>query len=80
MLENRIRELRNEAGISQKELAARLAVHASTLSRWEAGTQAIPDSQKQHLAEIFGVSVAFLMGWDRGNGNGNGANGKKVAA
>ncbi len=61
---NRLRELREESGISRRALAAELGVHPTTVTRWESGAIAIRDDYKQQLAERLGVSVPFLMGWD----------------
>lgn len=75
---NRLRELREESGLSQVDLAQKLnpPVDGATVSRWERRVSGIPDPRKQELAEFFGVSVPFLMNWDKPNGD----NGEKVAA
>jgi transcriptional regulator with XRE-family HTH domain len=72
MPENRIRELRDEHGMSQAALAGHMEVDGSTVSRWERGKQPIPDVAKVRIAELFGVSVPWLMGWTDGPENGNG--------
>ena len=64
MPQNRIAELRETRSLTQHAIAERLGVHESTVSRWESGSCAIPDPRKQELAELFGVSVSFLMGWN----------------
>jgi len=61
---SRLRELREEDGLSAAEIARRVDVDANSISRWENDRGQIPDWRKQQLAEFFGVSVAFLMGWD----------------
>lgn len=35
-----------------------------TVYRWERGEIQIPDSAKVKLADLFGVSISWLMGWD----------------
>jgi transcriptional regulator with XRE-family HTH domain len=67
--QNRLRELRLEEGYTQEQLAKRLArkgirVNASTISRWEHSQVTIPDPHKPRLAEFFGVSVAYLLGFE----------------
>ena len=53
--------LRNEAGITQAELGARLNYSDKTVSKWERG-EAIPDAYVlKQLAEIFGVTVDYLL-------------------
>lgn len=61
---NRLAELRNAADISQSALSHELGVDASTIWRWEHERVGIPDRQKVVLAERFGVTVGYLMGWD----------------
>ena len=80
MPQNRLRELREESGLTMAGLAAKLSgpVHESTISRWERSVTSIPETRKHELAELLGVSVPFLMGWDQPNGNGG--NGERAAA
>ena len=52
-----IRQLRQERGWSQMELALRLGLSQGTISDWERGL-AVPRPKMQvRLAELFGVSV-----------------------
>lgn len=56
-----IRSLRNEKGLTQKEVAERLGVQPKTVSKWETG-HGFPDtSLLNDLANIFGVSVNALL-------------------
>ena len=60
--------LRSEAGITQAELGARLNYSDKTVSKWERG-EAIPDAcVLKQLAEIFNVTVDYLLsshdGWE----------------
>lgn len=64
MAQNRLAELIADAGFKQNAFAHRIGVDPSTVSRWAAGITMIPDGKKEELAERFGVSVSFLMGWD----------------
>jgi len=73
---NRIAYFRNAAGLSLRQLSLRLdqtgeGPTESTISRWERGAGGVPDTWKLALAELFGVSVTYLMGWE-GQDNGNG--------
>lgn len=61
---NRIRELREAAGLTQVDIAYHLRCNQSTVHRWEAGLGEIPDVRKLALARLFGVSVDWLMGWE----------------
>lgn len=54
-------KLRTEAGMTQAELGAKLNYSDKTISKWERG-EAIPDAfVLTELAEIFGVSVDFIL-------------------
>ena len=56
-----IRQLREERGWTQIELAARLGLHHTAVSKWERGvTLPAPDALLR-LADTFGVSVAELV-------------------
>ncbi len=46
------------------DLASKCGVSERTVQRWEEGTTGIPDTQKRKLAELFEVSVEYLLGWD----------------
>ncbi len=59
----RIRELRNKAGLTQKELSEKLFKSESAVRMWELG-KSEPDLQSINLlAEIFGVAPSYLTGW-----------------
>jgi transcriptional regulator with XRE-family HTH domain len=62
---NRLSELRAEHNLSRPDVAAKLGLKSErTVRRWETGESGIPDASKLKLAEMFGVSVSGLMGWD----------------
>ena len=62
---NRIRELRVQKGLTQKELAEKLFKSESAIRMWELG-KSEPDIQSVNLlAQIFGVSPSYLTGWER---------------
>ena len=55
-------KLRTEAGLTQAELGEKLNYSDKTISKWERG-EAIPDAYVlTQMAEIFGVSVDYLLG------------------
>ena len=58
----RIKELRLESGLTQKQLAEKLNTTNSAVCDWEKGrTQ--PDLQTlANIASLFGVSVDYLLG------------------
>jgi len=56
-----IRELRERQGLTQAELAARLAVSDKTVSKWETG-RGYPDiSLLEPLSGVFGISISELL-------------------
>lgn len=59
---NRIRELRTERGISQKELAEYLGVRQNTLSTWETGRYEPDNEMLQRISQYFNVSIDYLVG------------------
>lgn len=60
----RLRQFRHEAGLTQLETAKRLYIAQNTYSKYELGkTSPNPDMLKR-IAEIFGCSVADLVGED----------------
>lgn len=53
--------LRKKSGWSQEELAEQMGVSRQSVSKWE-GAQTIPDLEKiLQLAELFGVSIDYLL-------------------
>jgi DNA-binding XRE family transcriptional regulator len=63
---NRVEELRMASGLDVQELAQKLGVDDSTIVDWEKGKSAIPDECKPRLAQLFGVSVVWLMREEEG--------------
>ena len=61
----RIKERRKELKWSQRELSDRMEYsNHSTITRIEAGKVDIPQSRIVQFANVLGVSVAHLMGWE----------------
>lgn len=61
---NRLKELRKEKKLSQKEIAKEMSISEKTLSRWENGESQIKPEKAQQLADYFGVSVGYLLGYE----------------
>ena len=62
MLQDNLKRLRTQSGISQEELAIRLNVVRQTVSKWERGLS-VPDADMLiRIAEIFEVNVSQLLG------------------
>lgn len=63
-LENRLAELRKQAGLSQQELADRLYVSRQAVSRWESGESMPTVENLLYLSELYGVTVDYLLKGD----------------
>nr|DAK74140.1 MAG TPA: Repressor protein CI [Caudoviricetes sp.] len=61
---NRLKELRQEKKLSQKELAENIRVHYRALQNWENGESQIKPEKAQQLADYFGVNVGYLLGYE----------------
>ncbi|MGE5422869.1 MAG: helix-turn-helix transcriptional regulator [Ignavibacteriales bacterium] len=57
VLENRIKQYREEKKWTQAELAEKMGVKESTISRWETGARAMKISQGFAIAEALGKSL-----------------------
>ena len=62
MYQNRLRDLREDRDLKQKDLADLLKVHQTTYSDYELGRLNIPISVLHTLADFYGVSVDYLLG------------------
>ena len=56
-----LKELRQESGMTQEQMAIKLNVEQATYSRWENGKINIPIEQLKKMAEMFNVSVDFIL-------------------
>ena len=61
-MEFKIKEARQAAGISQRDLAARLGISPPTLSGYENGSHDPKSDLLSEIADICDVSVDFLLG------------------
>jgi transcriptional regulator with XRE-family HTH domain len=63
----RLKELREQKGISQVKIAKILGFAQNTISNWESGKRD-PDSETiLKIADCFGVTVDYLLGKDEKN-------------
>ena len=66
MLAERIKTLREQAGMSQEKLAKRLGITRSSVNAWEMGISTPSTQYIAELAGLFQVSVAGLTEADVG--------------
>lgn len=62
MFSLRIKELREEKGYSQAQLAKKLGIRQSTVGMWENGTNNPKKSMLETLATMFNCSTDYLLG------------------
>ena len=61
---NKLRELRKAKGLTQQELAEAIDVTRRGYQKWENEESQIKPDKAQQLAEYFGVSVGYLLGYE----------------
>ena len=61
MFAQKIKELREQKGISQAELARDLDITQSTVGNWESDVRKPPASKLIKIADYFGVSTDYLL-------------------
>ena len=66
MLKDNIKKARQDAGLTQLEVAEKLGVAQAQYARWENGGRNPKDETVEKLAEIFGTSFEILKGRDDG--------------
>ena len=61
MYQNRLRDLREDRDLKQKQLADLLKVHQTTYSDYELDRLNIPISTLHALADFYNVSIDYLL-------------------
>ena len=61
---NRLKQLRKEKGLTQQELSEAIAAPARIIQRWENGENQIKPNRASQLADYFGVSIGYLLGYE----------------
>ena len=62
ILGQRLKELREEMGLTQKQLSEKLQMNSVTYLHYEKGQREPPLSVLADMSKFFGVSVDFLLG------------------
>lgn len=82
-LDSRLKSLRLEKNLTQKQLASRMGVAVSTISSYELGTNNPPYDVLLLYADIFHVTTDFILGRDTASSpsiNVKGLNEKEIKA
>lgn len=67
-MKDRLTEMRKQAKLSQQDLADKLFVSRSTVSRWENGELTPSIANLKEMAKLYGVSLDYLCGSDEQRG------------
>ena len=62
---NRIKELRKQRKLGQRALSEQIGVNIRTVQRWERGEGAMKPPTAEGVANFFGVSVGYLLGYSQ---------------
>lgn len=62
MCGERLGELRKDMGLTQRAFAERMHVSLNTVSAWERNLSEPDDATKLKLAQLFNVSLDYLLG------------------
>lgn len=60
---SKLRKLRKAKNMTQSELAKKIKVSEKTISRWEKDKTLMKANKAKELADLFGVSVGYLLGY-----------------
>ena len=58
----RLRDLREDADLTQQGLAQKLSMHTTTYARYETGQRELPMDIAIKLADFYKVSLDYLVG------------------
>jgi transcriptional regulator with XRE-family HTH domain len=67
-LSERLRFAREQAGLSQAQVAKMMGVHRPTISEIEAGRRRVTAEEMVEFARIYDVSISWLSGSDKDDG------------
>ena len=73
-----IRRLRLEKGLTQRELAEQLNLHAKTISKWETGRGCPDVGLLKELSALLGVDIAAMLSGELAANEESGGNMKKT--
>ena len=58
---NRLKDLREDDDLKQKEVAEKINIHQTTLSKYELGTIDIPTNVLKSLAHFYNTSIDYIL-------------------
>ncbi len=69
---NRLKELRKSRGLTQTEVAKQIGISQNNYSYWENGKVKIDNNSLKRLADLFNVTVDYILDRNTGNLNNKG--------
>lgn len=66
----KLREYRERVGLRQVDVAKKLNVNQTAVSKWENGGNPISRKYQKKLAKLYGITVDELLSEDQGAGGG----------
>ena len=65
---DRLKKLRKEKKLTQKDMAEKLGIHSNTISMYEKGNRNIPSTMIKKISDTFNVSTDYLLRGEEKNG------------
>lgn len=62
MFPERLKELRKEAGLTQKQIAEKFGIKQPNYQQWESGKRKPGEETLKKFADFFNVSIDYLLG------------------
>lgn len=62
MMQNNLRKLRKEKGLSQIAVQMQIGIEQALISKYENGERVPPTETLMQLADFYGVSMDYIMG------------------
>ena len=61
MIQERLKEIRQQKGVSQSTFATKFGLKQQTYQKYESGIAAVPDDLKSQLADKYGINLHWLI-------------------
>lgn len=58
---DRLKHLRKENNLTQKDMAEKLGIHSNTISMYEKGNRNIPSTMIKKISDAFNISTDYLL-------------------
>ncbi|MBQ9000165.1 MAG: helix-turn-helix transcriptional regulator [Clostridium sp.] len=65
MIKSKIKEIRNNENMKQKDLAEKIFVNANTISQYESGARTINSETLENITTVLGYNISFIKKEDK---------------